>query len=266
MTHRETIRREFAKQAASFGARGLTLSSQEYLAWMVDLLPLEEGFRVLDVAAGTGHLSRTVAPHGRRGVAIDMTREMLDEARRAAEGDGIGNIQLQEGDAAALPYRGNSFDMVVSRLALHHFEDPRQQLEEMVRVCKPERAVAAIDLLSPAEEDLVAPYNRLERLRDPSHTVALTKTQVTAAMEEAGLSMQQAFTRDVSVVFDRWAEMTGAGARTRRVIRSELESEIAGDQRTGMRPYVENGCLKFLQEWCVITGKKPASDGVPSRA
>ena len=54
MEHSDIIRREFSKQAASFGESGLTLSSQEYLAWMVDILPLQSDFRVLDVAAGTG--------------------------------------------------------------------------------------------------------------------------------------------------------------------------------------------------------------------
>ncbi len=42
--HSETIRREFSKQATSFGESGLTLSSQEYLAWMVDVLPLQSDY------------------------------------------------------------------------------------------------------------------------------------------------------------------------------------------------------------------------------
>jgi protein-L-isoaspartate O-methyltransferase len=61
--HSDTIKSEFAKQASRFGGQGLTLSSQEYLAWMVDILPLQAGFRVLDVATGTGHLSRAAASY-----------------------------------------------------------------------------------------------------------------------------------------------------------------------------------------------------------
>jgi len=48
MDHNEKIRKEFSRQADSFGKPGLTLSSQEYLAWMVDILPLHAEFRVLD--------------------------------------------------------------------------------------------------------------------------------------------------------------------------------------------------------------------------
>ena len=83
MDHNETIRREFAKQASAFGEEGLTLSSQEYLTWMVKKLPLQANFRVLDVAAGTAHLSCAIAPHVQHVVAFDMTPEMLKEARSA---------------------------------------------------------------------------------------------------------------------------------------------------------------------------------------
>ena len=89
MSHDETVRREFARQAGRFGQAGLTLSSQEYLAWMVGQLPLESGFRVLDVAGGTGHLARAIAPHVREVVAVDMTPEMLAECRAEAEASGL---------------------------------------------------------------------------------------------------------------------------------------------------------------------------------
>lgn len=260
MEHNEIIRREFSKQAASFDKSGLTLSSQEYLSWMVDILPLQSGFRVLDVAAGTGHLSRAIAPHVQQVIAIDMTQEMLREARKAAAGACIENILFEEADAAALPYQDNSFEMVLSRFAIHHFEKPELQLKEMVRVCRPEHIVGIIDLLSPVDEDLIAPYNRLERLRDPSHTVALTESELTKAMRISGLSVQQIATRDISVDFERWTEMTGRDQQTKRAIRGELEREIAGDCKTGMRPHVEGGKLKFLQVYCVVTGTKPSGE------
>ncbi|MBN2455820.1 MAG: class I SAM-dependent methyltransferase [Sedimentisphaerales bacterium] len=260
MEHSEIVRREFSRQAANFGENGLTLSSQEYLAWIVDILPFQSDFRVLDVAAGTGHLSRMIAPHVRQVIAIDMTKEMLEQARKAAAEACIENILFEEGDAAALPYQDNSFDMVVSRFAIHHFEKPELQLKEMVRVSREEHAVGIIDMLSPADESLISPYNRLEQMRDPSHTVALTKEQLTKAMEISGLLVQQFAARDINVDFERWTEMTGTDRQTKLAIRSELEREIAGGSKTGMRPYLEGGKLKFLQTWCVVTGTKPSNE------
>ena len=259
MDHNEKIRKEFSKQADSFGKPGLTLSSQEYLAWMVDILPLHAEYRVLDVAAGTGHLGRAIAPHVRQVVAIDMTPEMLQKAKEEAVRSGIGNILFEEGDAADLPYTDGSFDMVVSRLALHHFEKPQLQLKEMVRVCKPDHAVGIIDLLSPSDQSLIASYNRLERMRDASHTIALTREQLVKAMEVSGLSILRFDSRDINVDFGLWVEMTGTDPQTRNTINSELEQEVRGGAKTGMRPFMQDGKLKFRHTWCVAIGIRLAN-------
>ncbi|MBN1865604.1 MAG: methyltransferase domain-containing protein [Victivallales bacterium] len=259
MAHNETIRREFAKQAASFGDRGLTLSSHEHLTWMVGILPLASDFRVLDVATGTGHLSRAIAPHVRQVVAVDVTPEMLDKAKEEAVRSDLDNILFEEADAAALPYPDASFDMVVSRLAIHHFEKPGLQLGEMVRVCKPDHTVAIIDLLSPADKSMIESYNRLERLRDVSHTLALTEGQLVDAMASSGLSVQSVDKREIAVDFERWVEMTGTNFQTRDRIKAELQAELRGGAKTGMRPYMQEGTLKFLQTWCVAIGTRSSA-------
>src|SRR5678815_5513574 len=99
MKHNRVVREEFSKQASRFGEKGLTLSSQDILDWIVDFLPLNKEFRVLDVAAGTGHLSRAIAPHVREVVAIDITPEMLDYARQEITGRNLDNISVEEGNA-----------------------------------------------------------------------------------------------------------------------------------------------------------------------
>ena len=114
MEHNRVIRKEFSKQASSFGDMGLTLSSQDILDWIVDLLPLDKEFRVLDVAAGTGHLSRAIAPHVREVVAIDITPEMLGQARQESRKRKLDNISFEEGDAEELPFEKDHFDLVVS--------------------------------------------------------------------------------------------------------------------------------------------------------
>jgi SAM-dependent methyltransferase len=170
---------------------------------------------------------------------------------------GFQNVRLEQGDARNLPYQDESFDMVVSRLALHHFSEPQIQLGEMVRVSKPECMVAIIDLVSPEDEDLRNSYNYLERLRDPSHTTALTRTQLLSSMEDAGLSIRLVDMRDISVKFQQWVEMTGTAPDTAATIRGALEQDIEGGQKTGMRPYREAGNLRFLQVWSVVIGMKP---------
>jgi ubiquinone/menaquinone biosynthesis C-methylase UbiE len=256
MDHNRVIRKAFSKQASSFEDQGLTLSSPEILSWIVANLPLQHNYLVLDVAAGTGHLSRAIAPHVKKVVAIDITPEMLEQARNESERMGIDNMLLERGDAQQLPYKEYAFDMVVSRLAIHHFENPSIQLREMVRVCKPHQIVGVIDLLSPEDGDIAETYNHLERLRDPSHTTALSKTEMGKLLSDTGIAVKTFVTQDVKVDFERWAQMTATDHKTKKHLRGKLLQELGDGSKTGMRPFMENGALKFLQVWSIVIGMK----------
>ena len=256
MEHNKVVRKEFSKQASKFGDKGLTLSSQNILDWGVELLPLDKDFWVLDVAAGTGHLSRAMAPHVREVVAIDITPKMLAYAREEATKSNLINISIQEGKAEELPYKSGCFDLVASRLAIHHFEKPTVQLREMVRVCKPEHRVGIIDLIAPENKSLAEIYNHLERLRDPSHTIALSKEQMEKLLSDVGVVVEAFEMRDVEVDFQRWVQMTGTKPETVEMLKTKLMKDIGGGSKTGMRPFMKNGDLKFLQTWSVFVGVK----------
>ncbi|MEN8173058.1 MAG: class I SAM-dependent methyltransferase, partial [Chloroflexota bacterium] len=249
-------RKEFSKQAPSFGEKGLTLSSQEILNWIVGELPLQDNFRVLDIAAGTGHLSRAIAPHVKEVTAIDITPEMLAESRKEAARFNLGNIVIEEGNAEDLPYKDNSFDLVVSRLAIHHFEKPAVQFSEMVRVCKPDHYVGVIDLLSSDDDAAAATYNQLENMRDPSHVHAFSKTAMKRMMEETGLTINTFESRDIKVDFQRWVQMTGTEPDKVKILQTRLMGDIGESNKTGMRPFIEKGTLKFLQVWAIVIGTK----------
>jgi len=256
MEHNKIIRKEFSKQASSFGDNELTLSSQDILDWSVEILSLEKDFRVLDVAAGTGHLSRAMALHAREVVAIDITPKMIAHAREEATRSDLTNISIQEGKAEELPYKPESFDLVTSRLAIHHFEKPIVQLQEMVRVCKPDHRIGVIDLIAPADKSLAETYNHLERMRDPSHAVALSKAQMKNLFSDVGILLEAFEMKDVEVDFQRWVQMTGTKSETLEKLKEDLMREIGGGSQTGMRPYIKNDDLKFLQAWAVVLGMK----------
>jgi len=259
MGHNKRIQEEFSKQAPRFGEKGLTLSSRDILAWIVEFLPLEKEFRVLDVAAGTGHLSRAIAPLVREVMAIDITPEMLAQAREETTRSNLPNITFEEGNAERLPYETDHFDLVTSRLSIHLFENPMIQLQEMVRVCKPNHRVAIIDLLAPEEEGIAKTYNDLERYRDPSHTVALSRTKMEKLFADVGLAIEGIETRDVEVDFLRWVQMTGTKSGTIEFLKEELMKDINDGLNTGLRPFLESSSLKFLQVWSIIMGLKAPS-------
>ena len=256
--HHEVIRREFSKQAPRFGGKGLALADPEHLQWVVDNLDLRHHFDVLDVAAGTGHLSRAIAPCVRRVVALDLTPEMLLHGRREAKDAGLTNIVFECGIAEGLPYPNESFDLVVSRFSIHHFEDPPIQIGEMARVCRPGGRVAVIDLVSPDDAGLAATHNRLERVRDLSHARALSARELTIVVRNAGLKILRTVSREVEVSVDRWLDLTAVTTDRRRTIIEEFTQELNGLSTTGMRPFMRDNELMLVQTWVIAVGVKPS--------
>jgi 2-polyprenyl-3-methyl-5-hydroxy-6-metoxy-1,4-benzoquinol methylase len=255
-TQHDVIRREFGQQAAHFGEQGLTLSNQAYLDWMVEQLDLQPHFEVLDVAAGTGHLSRAIAPHVKHIVAMDLTPEMLTQGQREAEQQGLTNVVFEQGEAEHLTYADEAFDLVVTRFSLHHFADARGPVREMVRVCRRGGRVAVIDLVSPDDPAVVETYNHLERLRDPSHVRALTADELQRFVRATGLSIVHTSRRDVEVHLDRWLDLTRPSPAARAMIREALIHDLQGLKTTGMRPYMADQELRFLHAWFVVVGVK----------
>jgi len=119
-------------------AKSKVHSDKEFLSKIISLAKLEPGSTVLDVASGTGFVAVEFA-HKTKGLVIgtDITREMLGWARKHAEREAVNDhttFLLAEGSRQ--PFPDQSFDNVVSRLALHHIPDLGPVVKEMARLVK----------------------------------------------------------------------------------------------------------------------------------
>ena len=113
---------------------------------LVTQAALRAGERVLDVACGTGVVTRLVAPQvGPTGHAVgfDLNPAMLARARAAQPPEGAA-IEWREGDAGALPFDASTFDAVFCQLGFQYFPDRQQAAREMYRVLKPTGRLVAL--------------------------------------------------------------------------------------------------------------------------
>lgn len=93
------------------------------------------GQRILDLAAGTGASSVSLARSGAEVVAADFSPGMIAEGRRRHRG--IPNLSFVEADATALPFADAEFDSVTMSFGLRNVNEPKKALSELLRVTKP---------------------------------------------------------------------------------------------------------------------------------
>ncbi len=97
---------------------------------------VEPGDDVLDVACGTGNATLPAARAGAHVVGLDVTPELLEHGRAAAEAEGL-EVQWVTGDAEALPLEDASFDVVLSVFGSMFASDHRAVARETARVLRP---------------------------------------------------------------------------------------------------------------------------------
>jgi len=247
------VRREFTRQAPTFTASGWAAAGLDWITEQVRPAPHEQ---VLETAAGAAHLGRALARHVAHVTAIDLTVAVLRQGKADAEEGGQRNLLFEVGDAAQLPYLDASFDVVICRLAVHHFSEPRHAIAEMVRVCRPPGRVVLVDMIAdprnidPATREV---RDRLERLRDPSHTRTLTVDELSELLVAAGGSITASEARPNPLPLGDWMERTATPPPARVEITTALERELDGGPETGLRPHRRDGELWLTHEWAAIT-------------
>jgi ubiquinone/menaquinone biosynthesis C-methylase UbiE len=127
--------------------------------------------------------------------------------------------------AESLPFEDGSFDVVVSRIAPHHFSDIRGAVAEMARVTRD--AVVVEDTLFTSDDVELA-----EKLRDPSHVRNQTEAAWLQLLDDAGLVVEHVEEfRKTHVVAD-WLERTGCTGETADRVRSLLAAVTSADGET----------------------------------
>lgn len=186
MQHDAEILDQFTRQAEPFLQRQVH-SNSDLLQLMAECAGVRPEDTVLDIACGPGIVSCFFARLAAHVTGLDIVPAMLERAQRLQAERQLENIDWKIGQSTALPFANDSYDRVVTRFSFHHYLEPAAAIAEMKRVCKPGGTVLVTDV-APREE-VQDRFNHWEILRDPSHTRALTQTELEALGEEAGMQL-----------------------------------------------------------------------------
>jgi 2-polyprenyl-3-methyl-5-hydroxy-6-metoxy-1,4-benzoquinol methylase len=250
--HARHVVDQFSRQAVFFAKLPGHEEATPLLLRMAGVAATDQ---VLDVACGAGAVACAAARVARQVTGIDLTPAMIERAAALQAELGLSNLAWHVGDVTRLPFTQDRFDVVLTRYSLHHLLQPSETLAEMVRVCRPSGCVAVADLVLPPEK--VAAYDRMERLRDPSHVRVLTEAELCGLMSAAGLvDLRRAgylFELELEALLRASFPQPGAGSRTRELIEADV-----GVDDLGIGAHRLGGAVRISYPIAVVVGAKPA--------
>lgn len=256
MNQIDSIKKEFTKQAEHFETyQKHCFSKSAFNKWAIQQIGFSGNETVLEVAAGTCALGRMVSPYVKSIIELDATQAMLDVGKTEATKEGLQNLSFREGIAEKLPFANNTFDVVMSRLAFHHFSDIQSCYSEMVRVLKPGGKLVVMDMEA-REEHLRDVADKLETLRDNSHTKCVSREEFLSLAKSNHLAVLTCEMIPVPVSLTSWMELTKVNDQTQKVILSAMEADIAGGAKTGFEPYLKDNETYFNHKWLLIVAEK----------
>jgi ubiquinone/menaquinone biosynthesis C-methylase UbiE len=177
---------------------------------VVEMCNPHPGVKALDVATGGGHVARRLREQGAEVVTADPAPGMQADVVCMAED---------------LPFADGSFDVVVTRIAAHHFADIGKAVGEMARVSN--RAVVVEDTLYTSEEVEAA-----EKLRDPTHVRSLSEEEWRELLESAGLELERVEFFEKTHDFNEWLARTGCTGHDAERVRELLAGVSSDDGST----------------------------------
>jgi ubiquinone/menaquinone biosynthesis C-methylase UbiE len=254
-SHRDLIVDQFTRQAAVFST-AKPIADEAALRLLLEFSGAQPHDTVLDVGCGGGLVVCAFARVVAQATGIDLTPTMLTRARMLAQQQGLSNVKLDQGEVTRLPYAQGAFTIVLSRFTFHHFLDPLAVLKEMVRVCAPGGTVMVIDVQASADPIQADEFNRMEKLRDPSHVAAMPLSQLQQLFAAAGLPAPRVteyeLRDELENLLARSFPNPGDADRIRAIFAASVE-----DNRLGIPIRREDDHLYYAYPVSVLAARRP---------
>jgi FkbM family methyltransferase len=252
--HNELIVDQFTRMAALF-AQMAAHSEADSMRLLIETAGVNAEDRALDVACGPGLVSCAVAQTARHVTGVDITPAMIEQARQLQARKGLANVSWQIGDATALPFSDGTFSLVLTRYSPHHLLEPEKIVREMARVCAPNGRVVVADVFAASKEQGKA-FDRMEKIRDPSHVRALPLEELKGLLSAAGLEQMRIEFYRLDVEADALLTASRTPPEAAEQVRKILAADI-GKDALGVSARLVGEVIHFSFPVVILAGVLP---------
>jgi SAM-dependent methyltransferase len=253
--HDRALSTAFDSQAERF-ERAPVQSDPVALERLARTAGFEAGTRVLDAGCGPGLVSQALLLAGCHVVGVDLSREMIERARKRCErwGDRVAFHRISVFDPALDGLA--PFDGTISRYVLHHVTDPIGFVTRQAALLRSGGTLVLSDHVTDPDPARASHHQGLECARDQTHTKNLTGGQLVDLLASAGLEqielVEEAFVLD----FDEWFDR-GTPQDSKQNVRASL---LSGPSVRGFQPMLQqDGSVRIASIRCIVKGVKPPS-------
>lgn len=245
---------------------------------LIEEAGITQGYKVLDVAAGPGEPSLTIAEYvGPVGevTCTDAIPAMITAAESEGRRRGLTNVQFRHCTADALPFDAHQFDVVVSRLGVMFFPIPVEGLREMLRVTKPggvvSLAVWAWSELNPfsyivtnvISRHLEPPANPPSasdgafRFAEPGALASVLRDAGANSIKERLLEFHIEAPISPAEFWEMRSETSGTLREKLNNLSDEEKERVAQEVKEAARDFFPNNEMSFPAQMIIVTGNKP---------
>lgn len=241
---------QFDRQSDRYGKLHILADTRDVATGLAGVVATTNG-SALDVATGGGHTALFLARLGWKVTAGDISRRMLENARKLCADAGF-MIETRMFPAEEIPFAEGAFDLVTTRVAPHHFSSPERFVRETARVLKFGGHLLVIDGSVPDDDPETEEWlHQVEKWHDPSHNRLLSRKAWEGLVRGAGLRIIRSELHPFKQPDVHWWFDTSATPPKNREKVLEVVRTVSAHVRDALRLANEKG--KIIWWWPRLT-------------
>lgn len=170
----------------------------KHLNDILSTINIKPGMKILDLGCGSGYLTFPIAERNPQSyiTGLDIVTNTLKKNQDKKNALSLSNLDFIEYDGETFPFESDTFDLIISRYALHHFPQIENSMSEIARVLKTDGKLFISDP-RPNDCDTTRFVDDYMQLKKDGHVKFYTKNEWVHICKECGMELEMSFDSEI---------------------------------------------------------------------